>query len=482
MANALDIQVDNARTLQESYNQIAGAADAYNTGKVELAQNITAKGVQASATETLPELAQKVLAISQDTYQIDGGELYAKQLFGSPTTPNYWNLYEVLEMLLSDGRLVNYGGRLLAEFYKGYDSLALSGAGAGGAYVVSDMENGEFKMYTADTTHTWNDVTNGKGNRWVAYCFDGDWHDFQIVDANVCPRSIFIGRKVGKITSLVNGRVSQIVVPDIKDGQGNKICELGDLQGGFTQNWDKRVVLNIKEHTSGTLLYLTGMSIPPESIYIKGNVSGGVLIDGGAPTSVIIDGNGGDITTSSTRLINTLPTLLQLSNIENLTVARLSNDISSNKTAIISAINITVTDRFYANPNGGTVIFDKLESFNNAHLAVGGYLDYLYVGYDTNDRAKSISWKTYYNTDGLYCNDIEIKDGWMKSIKLGKMARNMTAENIALHILDRLGDNSGQSILTLNLGAAALATIQNDPTYSSYLTDAVDNKNWNIQA
>ena len=73
-----------------------------------------------------------------ETYEINGGEMYAKQLFGSLVIPNYWNLYDVLANLLSDGRLGNYGGILLAEYYRGYDSLALSGAGAGGAYVVSD--------------------------------------------------------------------------------------------------------------------------------------------------------------------------------------------------------------------------------------------------------------------------------------------------------------------------------------------------------
>ena len=134
--NLLDQQIDNLRTLQQSYDQIAGAAEAYNVGKTELAAAITAKGVETSPTESYPEMAQKVNAISQETYEINGGEMYAKQLFGALTTPNYWNLYEVLMQLLSDGRLVNYGGILLAEYYKGYDSLALSGAGAGGAYVV----------------------------------------------------------------------------------------------------------------------------------------------------------------------------------------------------------------------------------------------------------------------------------------------------------------------------------------------------------
>lgn len=258
--NLLDQQINNLRTLQQSYDQIAGAAEAYNTGKVELAQNITAKGVTASPTETLPELADKVAAISQDTYLIDGGEMYAKQLFGSLTTPNYWNLYEVMAQLLSDGRLVTYGGILLAEYNKGYDSLALSGAGSGGAYVVSDKDSqGNFIMYTNDTTHTWNEEEDGKGNRWVAYCFADAGHSFDITDTNTSPRSIFIGRNVGKITSLVDGRTAQIVVPD-----GNILQDFDTKT--FAQNWGRTVVLKNLGTITGTPIR---DALNTEQIYIQ---------------------------------------------------------------------------------------------------------------------------------------------------------------------------------------------------------------------
>ena len=180
---ALRQAVENMVNMREAYDNLSQAAEAYNVGKTQLAENITSKGVQASASETLPELAEKVAAISQDTYEINGGEMYAKQLFGSLETPNYWNLYEVLANLLSDGRLVSYGGILLAEYHKGYDSLALKGAGSGGAYVVSDKdEQGNFIMYTEDVIHTWNDDLNDKCNRWVAYCFAKESHEFVISD------------------------------------------------------------------------------------------------------------------------------------------------------------------------------------------------------------------------------------------------------------------------------------------------------------
>ena len=74
--------INEMRNMRESYNQLGAAAEAYNTGKTELAANITAKGVEASASETLPELAEKVNAISQESYTIDGGELYGAQISG----------------------------------------------------------------------------------------------------------------------------------------------------------------------------------------------------------------------------------------------------------------------------------------------------------------------------------------------------------------------------------------------------------------
>ena len=94
--NELDGQLDNLRTLQQSYDAIAGAAEAYNTGKVELAQNITTKGVQAAATETLPELAEKVLDIQQTTTVIDGGDMYSAQLTGDGAL---WDLYQILAQM-----------------------------------------------------------------------------------------------------------------------------------------------------------------------------------------------------------------------------------------------------------------------------------------------------------------------------------------------------------------------------------------------
>lgn len=457
------------RNMRESYDQIGAAAEAYNTGKTELAANITSKGVQASATETLPELAEKVAAITQESYTIDGGEMYAKQLFGSLKTPNYWNLYEVLAQLLSDGRLVQYGGILLAEYYRGYDSLALAGAGAGGAYVVSDKdENGQFKMYTEDTTHTWATEFDGKGNRWVAYCFADEYHDFQITDTNTSPRSIFIGRKVGTITSLVNGRASEIVVPD-----GNKLRNIAS--GGHTQNYGKNVVFRNIEKAGGNFynntadrtdsIYLECDEIDAPSDYRNscicnvGNANTGlktVIIKTKRKTNIaFFGGNSGFSGT------------FYLEAEEMYTTASESPAIHS---PTASAKLYFKTEYAPVPPSPFAVNF----VYSNSNVVVS----YIFLGYITNDRNKEV----VFRTTGVSCAIFELQDGWLKPLDISRITAQLSAESIALNILDRLGDNTGQSQLTLKLGATALATIQNSEEYSSYLTDAIDNKNWNVIA
>ena len=118
--------INEMRNMRESYNQIGAAAEAYNAGKVELAENITAKGIPASATETLPELAEKVGAIAQTQTILEGGEVMAAQQFGDGAL---WNLYQVLADMktrfMGNG---DYAALIVCEYYKGYDSLVLQGA------------------------------------------------------------------------------------------------------------------------------------------------------------------------------------------------------------------------------------------------------------------------------------------------------------------------------------------------------------------
>ena len=428
--NELDQQIDNLRTLQESYDQIAGAAEAYNTGKVQLAENITSKGVEASATETLPELAGKVAAISQETYEIDGGEMYAKQLFGSLETPNYWNLYDILAQLLSDGRLVSYGGILLAEYYRGYDSLALAGAGAGGAYVVSDLdENGQFKMYTEDTTHVWATEFDGKGNRWVAYCFADEYHDFQITDTNTSPRSIFIGRKVGTITSLVAGRISQIVVPD-----GNELISFNS--GTFNQNWAPIIIM--RNINIGGSLY-NSQDKTFNGIYIKANerITGGNFR--GTIESLILEApaiNGHVFTQNGSVVAKTI--IVKAEEIQCTLFITISGSFTGQDVYILGCEKLTTDNSNY------------FFIYNTSTIK------YIYIGYKENDKSRSIDLSGSTSSNNSSIKDVELEDGWCKPLNIRRYI-GLTKENVQAHIFDRLGVNDlSTGAVTITLATAVL--------------------------
>lgn len=450
----------------EALAPVAQAAEAYAEGKPALAQAITSKGVQTASTDSLAQMAANVQQISQDTYEIDGGELYAKQLYGSLTTPNYWNLYEVLESLLSDGRFVNYGGILLAEYYKGYDTLVLSGAGAGGGYVTSD---GQF--YTEDTTHTWNDDFDGKGNRWVAYLFATAGHSFTISNTNTSPRSIFIGRHVGVIESLVDGRVGEIVVPD-----GNSLAAF--VTGTFIQNFGKNITLRNLGDLTGTAIYLPSDAIAKivENIYISANKKTGSTIlihepvNGASQThNVILDfTNQGedkleyvmDVGTSSS-LKNVYVNTFIIKGAKSIGQFILKSAKSLGNIILEDAEKITTSNYEGIFPfcEFNKVWLPSLEEANkNGNLIYGGTpCKYLYIGYKTNDRTKTVALKN--GTDYSEFTDIELKDGYMKNLDIAGLTSYLTESNIVNHILNRLGDNSNQSPLTITLGATNLAKL-----------------------
>lgn len=422
----------------EALAPVAQAAQAYNTGKPELATNITAKGVPASADETLPELAEKVSAIAQNSYTIDGGELYAKQLFGSLTTPNYWNLYEVLEMLLSDGRLVNYGGILLAEYYKGYDSLALSGAGAGGAYVVSDKDSqGNFIMYTSDTTHVWDTAFDGKGNRWVAYCFADEYHDFQITDTNTSPRSIFIGRKVGTITCLANTRTSQVVVPD-----ESKLKKY--ISGTYTGNWGKNVIFRgIEEIGDSPLLYNPSNT---ECIYIECDKISG--------RAIYLSNN------SAGENLSTIILKAKESALNTDIYGGNANNVG------VKTIYITTTGTIIPFGYGGGSPNLKQICLCNVEQLTMNYSPYptlgehtLYILYETNDKTKSIVIGGD-STRATKVIDVVLKDGWCKPLDI-HLCTTPSEALIYSHILQRLKQDEpdcGDGV-TITLGATNLAKL-----------------------
>ena len=77
-----------------------------------------------------------------------------------------------------------------------------------------------------------------------------------------------------------------------------------------------------------------------------------------------------------------------------------------------------------------------------------------------------------------YTKDIEIGVGARQPISIVNY-NGLTAENIALHILDKLADNTDGETITIKIGATNLATINADATYSQYVALA-QAKNYTI--
>jgi hypothetical protein len=177
--------------------------------------------------------------------------MYEKQLFGSPTdkTNPYeqpdspmWNLYQVMTNILNDGRFIEYGGIVLCEYEISSDTHTLSGCPLGGAYFTCDGD-----VYYSDTKHTWHDEEYRKNNRWVAYLLLEEYTDINLI-ADLNPKIIHIGRKVGVIKSTIAANIQNIVCTD-----GN---ELKGINFGNKPSFGSDVVLrNIKEHKDGYIFY-----------------------------------------------------------------------------------------------------------------------------------------------------------------------------------------------------------------------------------
>lgn len=434
--------ISEMRNMRESYDQIGAAAESYNTGKTELAQNITAKGVQASATETLPELAEKVAAISQETYEIDGGEMYAKQLFGSLETPNYWNLYEIMAQLLSDGRLVNYGGILLAEYYKGYDSLALSGAGSGGAYVVSDKDSdGNFTMYTNDTTHIWATEFDGKGNRWVAYCFAHAGHDFDITDTNTSPRTIHIGRNVGTVKLFATSRTSQVIVTD-----GNKLANLNTNTRSMA--WQQQIVLRNIDNIANYLFYGTAADyVGSEKIYVEADNITGYLF---YATGHVFLNNLSSLVIKTKKITNSIFNYTATPNLHVLAIDGVETgtiSIAPYNTSNLSGLtNLIITN---CDCSG---IYSAASTLPTSSLKV-------YVGYKTNTGTFAFSHQGTHTTWAVV-QDLQIQEGWCKGLNASAMTA-LTEVNMYAHILQKLKQDEADcgDGVTITLGATNLAKL-----------------------
>lgn len=479
--SALQNEINRLNSLKESFHELSSKVldtqavlTELNNGKQEMVDALATKNVQSSTTKTLSAIASDIRSIAQSPITIDGGEMYAKHLYGSITEPNYWNLYDVLTQLLNDGRLTTYGGILLAEYDKVGDSISLDGAGAGGAYVVSDKNIGNFIMYTEDTIHTWSTEYNGKANRWVAYCFGSENHNFSLKGNE---RSIFIGRKVGVVETNKDCEISRIVVLD-----GSSLLHY-KTNGYLSQFGDSVIIKTLKKQESPIRL-----NDAVKDVYIEADT---IDFKYGNDTSIV------DTNPSSTirntilksiiikaKSIGVLPILISHHEyIQYLSYVCIDCE-ECEKIGFFSYNGDTLlyySDLYLRNLSRIDIL--NCESMNFHTYFAGGEkglcfqkLKDIYISYKEgiNDKTRAISFTYNHLNNWHIVENVELKDGWCKPLDI-HLLTGLTEENMINHILKRLKQDEEMcgSGVTITLGATNLAKLTSEEAVA--LLDSLTN-------
>jgi hypothetical protein len=197
------IKGDNPNATNSAiYDAINAISPDLVQGKERLATAITSKGVETTSADSLSQMAENVSGISQESYTIDGGEMYAKQQFGDGAL---WNLYQVLaDMKTRFMGTGDYSALIVCEYDKTDDSLTLQGADG---YYTCD---GDYYDY-ASPIHIWHDYDNNKFNRWVAFLYSQESIALAISDTAISPRSMYIGGHISTIRYLIEDRLTEFV-------------------------------------------------------------------------------------------------------------------------------------------------------------------------------------------------------------------------------------------------------------------------------
>lgn len=156
-----------------------------------------------------------------------------------------YNLYQVMEEVKADPRIKNnnYSAIMLCQYYKGYNSLQLTGGAI--AFLTSDGD-----YYSGDTTHYWHDTEDEHFDRWVAMIFLLPTNVYSCSNANICPRAILIDGTIADIKLGVNNtRVAWIDATE-----GSSCNRLFQTQSSYTNQWNRQLVIRgINTFSTGTL-------------------------------------------------------------------------------------------------------------------------------------------------------------------------------------------------------------------------------------
>ena len=391
----------------------------------------------------------------------------------------------------------DYAVAMAGELYKNTDTTILAGADA---YLTSD---GDF--YNAGTTHTWHDNDDMHANRWVVYYFkEGEnKSNFMIADASACPTVLAVKGHLGAIIANIAVYFEDIIVPDgssildIRRGsvwhsQPNSHIIKNILEHSvnymyYTTNTIKQLILGVRSVTGGTVVkhYVSnpGMFFFPELT----SLTGGLLVEGPITTIYVpnlTEMNGGTIANGNMCHNISLPNLRVLSG----AIYSSHNSMYVGKIELprLETIQGGIITQFY-----GTSFCKGLKllelpalkyckatlcnAFDSSDVVISlPSIEQLSSLFYTVNNANSKPLKRLYlgckgtrsqaiivNNIGSNCDDIAIGDGALQPINISS-ATGLTRENIVNHILAKLGDNTGQSALTLTLGATNLTKLTDE--------------------
>lgn len=515
----LNIKINELRTLKKSYSDLADKVlptsallTELENGKQEMVDALAMKKVQSSIDKTLSAIADDVRSIAQSYTTIDGGEMYTtNMLFGSMRH----NILEVAASIKNNYISREYMAAVIATYPKDKNDLNLSFYG--GEYVACITSDGDFYANDGEHTpigiHTWHD-NDDKVDRYVVFLYISDNFTFQSLNSGYCPSALAI---IGtcELLNVDYNNLEQLYV--LKQfGELKKMTSGTNSPSG---KWQGVVILdNIKEikdceffvnlPTSATYLEIIELERLENAKLIRKGANG---LKGLRADKLKEMNNSYFVYASNDQ--NALQSLSSIS-LPNLEVAINSSvyvSINSNgyklnslylpklKTIKIGIMNRHLIDSYTATIPMQELHLPSLEeasfSGSNTSLIYGNglkrlYIDsieamygrlshaalktlnYIYIGYKTNDKSKSVSIDYYENNTS--CTDIELKEGYCKKLTISKF-QGLTEENMINHILKRLKQDEEMcgSGVTITLGATNLAKLTSEEAVA--LLDSLTN-------